>query len=186
MSTTITEHLSAVLDGEAGDFEQRRLLDELGKNKDLQTSLACYALIGETMRDEKQASIAKPSFLESIHDKIDAEPEYSQIQINNKKINNSKPKWIRPVAGFAMAASVATIAIIGIQSPLTLTGNSHSPIAANQTLKSTPTRVANIYNNYPDKKTQARYTRYLDSHAQYASTTPLMPSVRVVSYNATY
>jgi len=186
MSTTITEHLSAVLDGEAGDFEQRRLLDELGKDNNLQTSLACYALIGETMRDEKQATIAESSFLKGIHDKIDAEPEYSQVQINKKKVNNSKPTWIRPVAGFAMAASVAAIAVIGIQSSLTLTGNSNPPIASNQPLESALTKVANAYNNYPDKKTHARYTRYLDSHAQYASTTPLMPSVRVVSYNATY
>ena len=185
MSTTITEHLSAVLDGEAGDFEQRRLLDELEKDNDLQASLACYALIGETMRDEKQASIATPSFLEGIHDKIDAEPEYSQVQINKQKVNNSRPTWVRPVAGFAVAASVAAIAVIGMQTPL-LTSNPNPPIASNQALESAPIRVANTYNNYPDKKTQARYTRYLDSHAQYASTTPLMPSVRVVSYNATY
>lgn len=186
MSTTITEHLSAVLDGEAGDFEQRRLLDELGKDNDLQASLACYALIGETMRDEKQASIAESSFLKGIHAEIDAEPEYSQVQIMEKKVSNGRPAWIRPVAGFAIAASVAAIAVIGIQSPLTISGDSNSPLANNQPLESTPTRVASAYNSYPDEKTQTLYKRYLGIHAQHDSTTPLMPSVRVVSYNATY
>jgi hypothetical protein len=45
--------------------------------------------------------------------------------------------------------------------------------------------VANIY-EYPDKKTRTLYKRYMDSHAQYASTTPMIPSLRVVSYNADY
>ncbi len=189
MSTTMKEHLSAVLDGEAGDFEQRRLLDELGKDDDLQTSLACYALIGETMRNEKQTSIADSSFLKGIHDKLDAEPEYSQVQIVEEKVSYTKPAWLRPVAGFAMAASVAAVAVIGVQSSLMLSGgNSDAPIASNakQVVKPESTMVANTTYQYPDAKTRTLYKRYLDSHAQYASTTPLMPSVRVVSYNASY
>jgi negative regulator of sigma E activity len=186
MSTTITEHLSAVLDGEAGEFEQRRLLDELGKDNDLQASLACYALIGETMRDEKQAAIADSSFLAAIHDAIDAEPEYSHVEVIEKKVSNGSPTWIRPVTGFAMAASVAAIAFIGVQSSFTLSGgSSERPLATNQQVESTPTMVANIY-EYPDKKTRTLYKRYMDSHAQYASTTPMIPSLRVVSYNADY
>ncbi|MCK5812681.1 MAG: sigma-E factor negative regulatory protein [Cocleimonas sp.] len=185
MSTTITEHLSAVLDGEAGEFEQRRLLDELGKDNDLQASLACYALIGETMRDEKQSSIAGSSFLQGIHDEIKAEPEYSHVEVTEKKVSNGSPVWIRPLTGFAMAASVAAIAFIGLQSSVTLTGNTATPlVVANQQVKATSTMVATT--SYPDARTRTLYKRYMDSHAKYDATTPMMPSVRVVSYNADY
>ncbi len=184
MSVTKTEHLSAVLDGEAGKFEQRRILDELGKDDALKASLSCYALIGETMRDEQQCSIVESSFLQGIHDKIDAEPEYSQVQIEQKKVSNGSPVWARPVVGFAMAASVAALGVIGVQN-LMLTGDSEPSIAVNQQVESAVMAAANTY-SHPDAKTRNLYKRYLDSHVQYASTTPIMPSVRMVSYNSNY
>ena len=187
MSTSMKEHLSALLDGEAGEFEQRRLFDELEKDDKLQASLACYALIGETMRNEKQTSIADSSFLKGIHDKIDSEPEYSQIEIVEKKISNTRPAWSRAITGFAMVASVVAIAVIAVQTSFILSaGNSATPIASEQAVKSESTLLANTTYQYPDAKTRTLYKRYLDSHAQYASTTPLMPSIRVVSYNASY
>ncbi len=186
MSVTKTEHLSAVLDGEAGEFEQRRILDELAKDDALKTSLSCYALIGETMRDEQQCSIVDSSFLQGIHDKIDAEPEYSQIQIEQKKVSNGSPVWTRPVVGFAMAASVAALSVIGVQSYMLAGSHTDTSIAANQQVESVPVMAAANTYNYPDAKTRNLYKRYLDSHVQYASTTPIMPSVRMVSYNSNY
>ncbi|MCK5918432.1 MAG: sigma-E factor negative regulatory protein [Cocleimonas sp.] len=185
MSVTKTEHLSAVLDGEAGEFEQRRILDELSKDDDLKASLSCYALIGETMRDEKQCSIVESSFLQGIHDEIDAEPVYSQVQVESKKVDNGSPAWARPVVGFAMAASVAALGIVGVQSYM-LAGNSEPSIAANQHVVSAPVMTAASAYSHPDEKTRNLYKRYLDSHVQYASTTPIMPSVRMVSYNSNY
>jgi len=185
MSVTKTEHLSAVLDGEAGEFEQRRILDELGKDDELKASLSCYALIGETMRDEQQSNVVGSSFLQGIHDEIDAEPEYSQVQIEQKKVSNGGPTWARPVVGFAMAASVAALGVIGVQNYV-LTGNSDTSIAVNQQVESTAVMaVADTY-SHPDAKTRNLYKQYLDSHVQYASTTPIMPSVRMVSYNSNY
>jgi negative regulator of sigma E activity len=186
MSTTIAEHLSAVLDGESGKFEQRRVLNELGENDELQTSLSCYALIGETMRDRKQSSIVDSSFLKGIHDELHTEPGYSQVHVAEKKVINGSPAWARPMVGFAMAASVAAIAIIGVQSSIVLTGgsNSGSSIASNQ--QQIDTAMTNKLAIHPDEKTQDLYKRYLDSHVKFASTTPIMPSVRVASYNSNY
>jgi len=120
-NTTIsmTEHLSALLDDEAGDFEQRRVLDELKSSKKLCNKLSSYALIGETMRSgtmEKQALNAGPSFLAGIHEQITAEDKYHHVELEDKKTENQESKsWLRPVGGFALAASVAAIAVLGVQ-----------------------------------------------------------------------
>jgi len=189
MSTTIAEHLSAVLDGEAGKFEQRRVLDELGKNDELQASLSCYALIGETMRDGNQASITDSSFLQGIHNEVDSEPEYSQVHITEKKVSNGRSPWTRPIVGFAMAASVATVAVIGVQNSILTPNSSNVSITKSQQpmeLISETTRLATNPYSHPDAKTRILYKRYLDNHVKFASTTPIMPSVRMVSYNSNY
>ena len=50
MNTSKNEFLSSLLDDEAGDFEKRRLLDELTKDDELAQTFTRYALMGEVMR----------------------------------------------------------------------------------------------------------------------------------------
>jgi len=186
MSITTKEHLSAVLDGEAGGFEQRRILDELAKDDSLRLSLSRYALIGETMRDEKQTIIASTDFLKGIQSGIDEDPEYSHVEIvEDKAVNDAS--WIRPVTGFAVAASVAALAMFGMQSVMIGGGDTESSLADSGQANaiSTVMAKADVY-NYPDKKTQTLYKRYIDSHVQYAATPAMMPSIRVVSYNTSF
>ncbi|HIO96334.1 MAG TPA: hypothetical protein EYG71_00220 [Leucothrix sp.] len=124
-NVSLNEHLSALLDDEAGAFEQRRVLDELTTtksstaNKELCEKLASYSLIGESMRSASSADatmITGSSFLAGIHDKIDAEPEYHQVQLQDAATSEAKnSSWLRPIGGFALAASVAAIAVIGVQ-----------------------------------------------------------------------
>ncbi len=110
---TLTEHLSALLDDEAGGFEQRRVLDELSSDASLRQKLSGYALIGEAMRSEN-VHIARSDFLLSIHNQIKDEEEYHHIEIETQAVQSSR-SWLRPIGGFAMAASVAAIALLGFQ-----------------------------------------------------------------------
>ena len=110
---TLTEHLSALLDDEAGGFEQRRVLDELSSDASLRQKLSSYALIGEAMRSEN-VHIARSDFLLSIHNQINDEEEYHHIEIESQAVQSSR-SWLRPIGGFAMAASVAAIALLGFQ-----------------------------------------------------------------------
>jgi len=117
----LNEHLSAVLDDEAGAFEQTRVFDELTKNNspELRQSLSFYSLIGESMRSASSADatmITGSSFLAGIHEQIDKESDYHQVHIENaKKPAANSNSWLRPVGGFALAASFAAIAVIGVQ-----------------------------------------------------------------------
>lgn len=111
-TTTQTEYLSAFLDDEAGKFEQRRMLDEVQKDRELQQKVANFSLIGEAMRNEKSCVTVQPNFLMGIHNQLDAEPAYSKIHVKEEPANSSS--WLQPVKGFALAASFAAVAIIAI------------------------------------------------------------------------
>ena len=115
------EYLSALLDDEAGDFEQKRVLDELKSNDSLCEKLSTYALIGETMRS---SDMGKPvlnldsNFLTGIHAKIEDEEQYHNVELNQSASvshTGSSQSWLKPVGGFALAASVAAIAVLGLQ-----------------------------------------------------------------------
>ncbi len=53
MSEKLKEALSAVIDGEADEFELRRVLDEIGKDAELAASWERYHLIGAVLRRER-------------------------------------------------------------------------------------------------------------------------------------
>jgi negative regulator of sigma E activity len=211
---SLAEHLSSVLDDEAGSFEQRRVLDELKSSDDLSKKLSHFALIGESMRSTKHATVAGPSFLAGIHEQIVSEDEYHDVQLHDSTSANDASKqqksWLRPVGGFALAASFAAIAVMGVQNfQLNNQLNEQATIVASQKTQSAQTEIkmaaatpvvemAPIENEQGDTKlnsklkkqeyshanTHARsfLKRYVDSHVQYASTSSFVPSVRVIAY----
>jgi negative regulator of sigma E activity len=216
---SIAEHLSAVFDDEAGSFEQKRVLDELESNQELRQKLSCYALIGETMRsgelDKPVVGVSK-SFLAGIHEKIDADDEYHDVivhdHLQNKQTRNDSKSWLRPVGGFAIAASVVAIAVLGMQnygplSPAAIEtassdASSNTMNLAKQKDQSTeremnsaivmPANTMIATNDgsvedteqykQADARTRSLLKRYVDSHMQYASTASFVPSVRAIAY----
>ena len=204
---SLTEHLSSVLDDEAGSFEQRRVLDELKSSEDLSNKLSHFALIGESMRSTKPAAVAGPSFLAGIHEKIASEDEYHDVQIIDSTSANDamsqQKSWLRPVGGFALAASFAAVAFMGVQNyqlnnrlaeQATIVAN-QIPQAEIQTAAASPVaEIAPVENKqdaakqntqeYRQANAHARsfLKRYVDSHVQYASTSTFVPSVRVIAY----
>ena len=214
--TSMPEYLSALLDDEVGEFEQKRVLDELKSNDSLCDKLSTYALIGETMRSsdmEKPVLNLDSNFLAGIHAKLEEEEQYHDVQLN-KSVKNSQStrsqSWLNPVGGFALAASVAAIAILGVQNyqlsgvldQNTIAVNSQKSktmIAQKDQLTesemaaatlATPIKDSNnkesmvATQEYAQADTQTRslLKRYVDSHMQYASTAAFVPSVRVIAY----
>ncbi len=218
---SLAEHLSTVLDDEAGSFEQRRVLDELTSSNnsgdELSKKLSHYALIGESMRSTNPATVAGPSFLAGLHDKISEEDQYHDVQLQDSAANDemnqqsSKPSsMLRPVGGFALAASFAAVAFMGVQNyqlgnqlaekSATLVAfteaakNEKLAQMENQTAvaKSVAELASTDGNNaitqdkkeYKQANAHARsfLKRYVDSHVQYASTSIFVPSVRVIAY----
>ena len=139
MSTNKHEFLSALLDDEAGAFEQRRMLDELKKDDELAQAFGRYALIGEAMRAHttNQRSTLGVSLLAGIHDALEDEPEYTgEVVVQSPQHSSvaAQPVVVKATrqwrtAGFALAAGVAALAVGGVlflQQPANLTATVHT------------------------------------------------------------
>ena len=205
---SMNEHLSALLDDEAGSFEQRRVLDELKSDEALSQKLANYALIGEVMKsDSPQSSIILgSSFLDNIHEQIANDDPFENVILNKAPANqdSSQPasgssSILRPIGGFALAASVGAFAFMGLQnigllkgpsnpSPSIVDSSGPTAIAAVvpevKNSESVEVDAANANNQYVDADAQTRsmLKRYVDSHMQYATSSTFVPSVRVIAY----
>ena len=118
------EQLSAMLDGEpidAQDQELARLLEA----EDSRAAWHRYALIGDAMRsgnrhdpaeDEAHAILGgSMSFADKLKQTIADEPT---VLAPRKR---GKTKLLQPVAGLALAASVAGVAVIGVQQMMNTT-----------------------------------------------------------------
>lgn len=194
---TQSEYLSAFLDDESGTFEQRRMLDETQKDIELKKKIANYSLIGEAMRNEKSAVTVQPSFLAGIHEKLEEEPTYQEVQIQDVR-ESSKPSWFNPVAGMAIAASLAAITVVALNvnngMNSSTNANSSTVVANNDTSPKLVTAAASVEANDsestqaivalsdPDMVWRKRLKNYVNSHVKYASTSAIMPSIRAASY----
>lgn len=95
--------LSSVMDGED---TTGKALAGVATNTPSRAAWARYHLIGDVLRDNSSA-IAPAEFSASIAARIADEPT---VLAPRERTRNT----MRPVAGFAIAASVATLAVIGI------------------------------------------------------------------------
>ncbi len=209
MSTNKQEFLSALLDDEAGAFEQRRLLDELKKDDELAHAFTRYALIGEAMRANAsgQRSALGVSLLSRIQDELEDEPAYTgetvvgQTQQASTTVTKVVTKPVRQWrnVGFALAAGIAALAVGGVLFLQPATHNTSSmaandPVTTEVAPKPVPVNAANAL--VADAATEARIQQvgsidpqtrdmlkqYVAQHVKYASTTVIAPSVRAVSY----
>lgn len=135
MKINQNEFLSAVLDDEAGEFERRRLLDELCDDTALGETLSRYSLVGEAMRSQQLTVVNSGSFLAGIQSQLADEPVYQEVMVsaatNNvvqggnqdstqkaggsaEQITTEQPWYRANTARYAVAASVAVAALAGV------------------------------------------------------------------------
>lgn len=140
MTTQVTtkERLSALFDDELSAFENRRLTSELLTNAEHKMQWLRYQMIGDVMRGGPGSQV-DTGFTDRIMQNINAEEAYST---SVDKV--SKPRsWAKPVAGLAMAASVAAVSILALQF-MTQSGTSTAVNVANTSQTSTPAGVQQV------------------------------------------
>lgn len=110
MNEAIRMQLSAFVDGELPENEQELLLRRLSQDAPLRKQVAEYLAIGHAMRGEVQIG-----GVNGIRDRV-------QRTLDEKPMQDTEPvpvpasnRYIRPLAGFAIAATVAMVAIFGLQ-----------------------------------------------------------------------
>ena len=108
------EFVSALLDGEVEHLSDQTL-SELVEAEHTRASWARYQLIGEVVResahDEKHPMLGV-SFAERLRIQIESEPT---VLAPKRRAKREMPSYLQPTAGFALAASVAGVAVIGVQ-----------------------------------------------------------------------
>jgi len=106
MNDAIRMQISAFVDGELPDNEADLLLRRMGQDAELRRKVAEYLAIGRIMRGE--SSVAG---IERLSDRI-AE-EIGGRRVDDAAVASAEPagRAIRPLAGIAVAASVALVAI---------------------------------------------------------------------------
>ena len=100
------ETLSTVVDGEVGSLDRQTLVT-IASDETSRTTWARYHLIGDVLRDNL-TGVTSANFSEQVRAAVDQEPTVLTPGRGHRQ-------WLTPAAGFAVAASVATLAVIGIK-----------------------------------------------------------------------
>src|SRR5271165_1662656 len=125
MSEQIREQVSAFLDGELPSSETELLLKRLTRDSELRESFGRYALIGESLRGMSRAPVSR-GFAGRVNCAIDGEPVAASAPL----LRAQSPRWWRPIAGAAVAAGVAAVAVVALQQRAVAPGSRGLPVTA--------------------------------------------------------
>jgi len=125
MNDAIRMQISAFVDGELPDNEADLLLRRMGQDAELRHKVAEYLAIGRALRGE----ITVPG-VDRIHERVAAAIDDKPFTEEIETSGTPPRKSIRPLAGAAIAATVALVAIFGLQQTLNVDGT--DPAVANQ------------------------------------------------------
>jgi sigma-E factor negative regulatory protein RseA len=171
MSEQIREQVSAFLDGELPNSETELLLKRLARDAELRESFGRYALIGETLRGAGRVPLSR-GFAARVNRAINGEP----VAVNPHSVRTRPTRWWRPIAGAAVAAGVAAVAVVALQqravSPALRAG---SPVTA-QNLRVVEPKESPLPYIVPAANPNAsavlpaaRLTSYVFAHSNYPS-----------------
>ena len=110
MNEAIRMQLSAFVDGELPENEKELLLRRLSQDAELRRQVAEFLAIGRAMRGEVHVD-----GLESLRDRVAA--GIGDDSLTLVEVDESPPRnpYLKPLAGLAIAATVAFVAIFGLQ-----------------------------------------------------------------------
>ncbi len=118
MNDAIQMQISAFVDGELPDNEADLLLRRMSQDADLRRKVAEYLAIGRALRGETVV----PG-VDRIHERVSAAIDDKPLDEVIAKTGPQPVRAIRPLAGAAVAATVALLAIFGLQQTMTVDGS---------------------------------------------------------------
>ena len=131
MSKESREDLSCFMDGEISKETSRFLVRRLGADGELRATWARYHLVRDCLRNQ-EGNLTAINLSGRVQQALASEAHQSTPP--GVATSQSKPAWLKPIAGMAIAASVALMAIVAVgpgQSPIgpstgELTGSTQS------------------------------------------------------------
>lgn len=101
----LKEQVSALLDDELRREEQTLLLRRIARTPELGAQLGRYALVREAMRRNTPERV-DVRLTERIAARLETEPALNVAQ------RSTRQRWLRPIAGMAVAGSVAVVSLM--------------------------------------------------------------------------
>src|SRR6185295_12324201 len=177
MTDRIKEQLSAFLDGELPDPESALLVKRLERDDDLRGALSRYSLIGAVLRSDGDAPAAR-QVAARVSAAIAREPAGRMVMAR------FRPSVLaRPLAGLAVAASVAAVAVLLMQR--FDAGDTGQPEPVLAQLADAPVEPVSVASDPVDSPSRAyttpaaadgpgslpmtQFANYLVAHSSYAS-----------------
>jgi sigma-E factor negative regulatory protein RseA len=181
MNEELDSQLSAMFDNELPAAECELLARRLSRDEDLKARWSRYAAIGATIRAEGGLRL-NSNLAVRVNNAISAEPAVvaaKVIEPSREKTRKATPRWLMPLGGIALAASVAAASILFLryESPM-------SPVAQSlpEAATSTQTLVAkNAVPAAPDSYTvpktlsrrsivpSTQLANYVVAHSEFSS-----------------
>ena len=110
MNEAIKMQLSAFIDGELLENEKELLLRRLSQDVRLRQQVAEYLAIGRAMRNEAQIGE-----INELRNRVAGAIDDKPLEVADVDVDAGSNRMLRPLAGFAIAASVALFAILGLR-----------------------------------------------------------------------
>ncbi|MDJ0905893.1 MAG: RseA family anti-sigma factor [Woeseiaceae bacterium] len=110
MNDAIKMQISAFVDGELPQNEAELLLRRLCQDGELRQQAAEYMAVGRIMRGEKIVV-----GMAQLRERIAAELDDENVQLDAPEAQAAPARFARPLAGLAIAATVAVVALLGLQ-----------------------------------------------------------------------
>ena len=186
MSEKRKENVSALVDGElVSDIETS--VDELLKTPQLKDSWARYHLIRDSLKQNVPPQLDF-GFSQRVSESIASEPTILAPAVSNNSI-------LKPIAGFAIAASVAAMAILGIQQNhdnANSDGQTVVSVQPQSIAESVPLRTVSLSDagqsqeRELEAEARARLNNYMLNYNEYRSQSGFqgaLPHVRTVTFD---
>jgi sigma-E factor negative regulatory protein RseA len=186
MSDDLNERLSAWVDGELKEPRASAGLDEVLDDVNARRRWERYHLIKQSMKGELPEWVDK-DFAARVMERIDAEQAPAPAR---RRESPGLSRMLRPIGGFAVAATVAVVTIVtwqGMQEqvdPTTVVAQ--NPVVTAQGGQATP--VSPQQGTHWERQqpvVESRLNTYLVNHAEYGSSRiqGMLPHARVVGYD---
>lgn len=185
MADKTGEQVSALMDCECSVAEMELALRRLARDSDIKAQWQRYHLIGDALKNNLP-EVIDVDFAERVRQAIDTSP---LLQTSPASSPFLPATWYKPVAGFAVAASVALMGVLTLGPVLSKqTGTLSSPTALVDATAQPEVKIASSTasdRDISDRDMEARLANYVVNHNEYASMNSVrgvLPYVHMVSY----
>ena len=180
MNDKLHEQLSALVDDELTEAERALLAKRIGKDDDLHQRLSRYQLISDALRNHLPDRV-DPGFSVRVRAALRTEPAVKSATPGKRLAT-----LVRPAAGLAIAASVAVVAVLSLQSVRQQAPT--APVVATAPENADYIRARETGQPANQPQVEKKLDIYLVNHNEYAvnrGMRGMLPYVRLVGHEMT-